>query len=209
MIGVCVIVLSRTGNMALALLYFDGSPLSAAFDTPSSTRIDVSQSGDGLACAVAPLIIRYFRLNSSQYSILDYTCSMTHCDAQCAIVSSIISEWSTSCADPESGRGCVRSVVARDCQLIWERLGSTSNVRPPVPQLHISERRLRFPTTIEPAESRGTLAMSRTQQVEHTDSISSQDPARDEPKKTKSRRPPSKRCTRHSFGDSKGSTDGS
>ncbi|KAI4682911.1 hypothetical protein J4E81_009535 [Alternaria sp. BMP 2799] len=32
--------------------------------------------------------------------------------------------------------------------------------------------------------------MSRTQQVEHTDSISSQDPSRDEPKKTKSRRPP-------------------
>ncbi|KAF2826096.1 CDC50 family protein-like protein [Ophiobolus disseminans] len=33
--------------------------------------------------------------------------------------------------------------------------------------------------------------MSRTQQVEHTDSISSQDPAREEPsKKTKSRRPP-------------------
>jgi hypothetical protein len=28
--------------------------------------------------------------------------------------------------------------------------------------------------------------------VEHTDSIASQDPARDEPKKTKSRRPPSK-----------------
>jgi hypothetical protein len=34
--------------------------------------------------------------------------------------------------------------------------------------------------------------MSRTEQVEHTDSISSQDPSRDEPKKTKSRRPPSK-----------------
>ncbi|KAH8623085.1 hypothetical protein IG631_22242 [Alternaria alternata] len=34
--------------------------------------------------------------------------------------------------------------------------------------------------------------MSRTDQVEHTDSISSQDPNREEPKKTKSRRPPSK-----------------
>ncbi|KAH7073787.1 CDC50 family protein-like protein [Paraphoma chrysanthemicola] len=32
--------------------------------------------------------------------------------------------------------------------------------------------------------------MSQTQQVEHTDSISSQDPAREETKKTKSRRPP-------------------
>ncbi|OAL01732.1 Lem3/Cdc50 [Phaeosphaeriaceae sp. SRC1lsM3a] len=32
--------------------------------------------------------------------------------------------------------------------------------------------------------------MSQTQQVEHTDSISSQDPAREEHKKTKSRRPP-------------------
>ncbi|RYO48142.1 Meiotically up-regulated 89 protein [Alternaria arborescens] len=32
--------------------------------------------------------------------------------------------------------------------------------------------------------------MSRTDQVEHTDSISSQDPNREEPKKTKSRRPP-------------------
>jgi hypothetical protein len=34
--------------------------------------------------------------------------------------------------------------------------------------------------------------MSQTQQVEHTDSISSQDPAREDHKKTKSRRPPSK-----------------
>ncbi|EMD87257.1 hypothetical protein COCC4DRAFT_44445 [Bipolaris maydis ATCC 48331] len=32
--------------------------------------------------------------------------------------------------------------------------------------------------------------MSRTEQVDNTDSISSQDPARDEPKKTKSKRPP-------------------
>jgi hypothetical protein len=38
--------------------------------------------------------------------------------------------------------------------------------------------------------------MSQTQQVEHTDSISSQDPARTETKKTKSKRPPSKRHPR-------------
>jgi hypothetical protein len=37
------------------------------------------------------------------------------------------------------------------------------------------------------------FAMTQSQQVEHTDSISSQDPARDEQKKTKSKRPPSKR----------------
>ena len=35
--------------------------------------------------------------------------------------------------------------------------------------------------------------MSPTQQVEHTDSIASQDPAREDSKKTKSKRPPSKR----------------
>ena len=34
--------------------------------------------------------------------------------------------------------------------------------------------------------------MSQTQQMEPSDSISSQDPNREDPKKTKSRRPPSK-----------------
>lgn len=39
--------------------------------------------------------------------------------------------------------------------------------------------------------------MSRTEQVDNTDSINSQDPARDEPKKAKSKRPPSKKSLGH------------
>jgi hypothetical protein len=53
-------------------------------------------------------------------------------------------------------------------------------------------RRPTFTPPIEPPSRAEHTIMSRTQQVEHTDSISSQDPSREEPKKTKSKRPPSK-----------------
>lgn len=98
------------------------------------------------------------------------------------------------------GRGGGWAAWRCKCRYSGTRLGQTSRrqQRPTTRPLSIaplsSPRRPHHA-----AEERGitTSTMSQTQQIEHTDSISSQNPAHDETKKTKSKRPPSKRPTRH------------
>jgi hypothetical protein len=72
----------------------------------------------------------------------------------------------------------------------------SSNVRPPRSSASTGERRRTSPTPPTSRTCAELAVMSQTQQVEHTDSISSQDPAHAETKKPKSRRPPSKRHSR-------------
>lgn len=92
-------------------------------------------------------------------------------------------------------------------QLIWEQAPNSkrSAASPGHTVASLSEQRQRqrhrpYSSTIHPSvdkELRGsslqpiTTTMSQTEQAQHADSISSQDPSRDETKKTKSRRPPS------------------
>lgn len=71
---------------------------------------------------------------------------------------------------------------------LGRRLGATSN-RAFSPPLTTDDCISRPPN--DAAESRGNTTMSPTQQGDAADSITSQDPGRDEPKKAKSRRPPS------------------
>jgi hypothetical protein len=57
--------------------------------------------------------------------------------------------------------------------------------------LHRQPISLSPPTPVVCAEYRGFDDMSQTQQMQHEDSIETQDPHNEEPKKTKSRRPAS------------------